>query len=71
MTVPRPDRSMTGPITSAEFAELADPPVKAKTVRQWNQRFGDFPAPVATYGGTPVYDAAEALAWLRKHGRAS
>ena len=57
------------PITSAEFGKLAQPPVKGSTVRQWNARYGDFPAPVATYGGTPVYDPADAVAWLKKHGR--
>jgi hypothetical protein len=54
-------------ITSQDIARLAG--VRATTVRQWRARFGDFPAPVANYGGTLVYERCTVEAWLRNRGR--
>jgi hypothetical protein len=58
-------------ITTRKAAERCTPPVSPITVRSWVFRFGDAPEPVEMIGNIPVYDEAEFMAWLRKHGRAS
>ncbi|MCA1788747.1 MAG: helix-turn-helix domain-containing protein [Thioalkalivibrio sp.] len=56
---------MNDTLTSKEIAALAG--VRPVTVRQWRTRHGDFPAAVAEYGGTLVFDRAQVTRWLLSH----
>lgn len=57
------------PIGVNQIARLVSPPVRPVTVRSWRRRWRDFPAPIAVYGGVPVFDVAAVVAMLVRHGR--
>ncbi len=58
------------------IADMANPPVKVKTVELWRHRDGAgrtevtvMPTPVRTFARTPVWDRREILEWLDALGR--
>jgi hypothetical protein len=54
-------------ITYAEIAGLAR--VQRPVPTTWSRRHPDFPAPVASEDGRPLFDAHEVVAWLTATGR--
>ena len=54
-------------ITYAEIAGLAR--VRRPVPTNWSRRHSDFPAPVASAEGRPLFDAHEVVAWLTATGR--
>ncbi|WP_229403578.1 HsdM family class I SAM-dependent methyltransferase [Micromonospora okii] len=54
-------------LTASGIARLAD--VGRAAVSNWRRRYADFPAPVGGTPASPLFDAGEVEAWLRRHGR--
>jgi len=52
-------------LTTPDIAALAG--VRPVTVRAWRSRHGDYPLPVATYAGVPVWERGAITSWLRRH----
>lgn len=52
-------------ITPIEIARLVG--VTRSAVSNWRKRYDDFPKPIHTYSGVPVFDRAEVLHWLAVH----